>query len=445
MITRTAYSLLLYLLLPLILLRLLWRGLRAPAYRRRWRERFGFYAQPPSPPSSFKGDGVEVWLHAVSVGEFIAAIPLIRSLADELPLEQILVTTMTPTGSARVIETFGDQIQHCYLPYDFPGAVSRFLHHYSPSVAVVMETELWPNLFHQCKKQQIPLLLANVRLSQRSLQGYQNWIPRLAKEALQQVDWAAVQSESDCRRLIQLGLNPEKAEVTGSIKFDLTLPESLLIEGKQLRDQLGGNRPVWIAASTREGEEEYVLEAHQQVLQQIADVLLILVPRHPERFDGVFKQAQSVGFTVVRRSSGVLPPSLPSPCKGEGDKAFEVYLGDTMGEMLLLYAAADVAYVGGSLVPTGSHNMLEPAALGKPVLFGPHRFNFAEISQLLIDQGAAQEVLSAEELAEQVITLLQNPQHSAAMGARGKQVVEQNRGALQRLLSGIRVHLPELQ
>ncbi len=452
MITRATYSLLLYLLLPLIVIRLLWRGLQAPAYRHRWGERFGFYRnvkieadlciQPPSPLSSCKGEGVEVWLHAVSVGEFVAAIPLIRTLMEELPEEQILVTTMTPTGSARVLETFGAKVQHCYLPYDLPGAVSRFLNHYHPALAVVMETELWPNLFHQCGKQQIPLILANVRLSQRSLQGYQRWIPRLAKEALQQVSWAAVQSDADRDRLIQLGIDVEKATITGSIKFDMTLPESLPAEGKKLRDQLGGDRLVWIAASTREGEEGHVLEAHQQILQQTPDALLILVPRHPERFDGVFKQAQSAGFTVVRRSEN-LPPSRPSPLKGEGDQVFEIYLGDTMGEMLLLYAAADLAYVGGSLVPTGSHNMLEPAALGKPVLFGAHRFNFAEISQLLIDQGAAREVQNANELAEQVVDLLQNPQRSTEMGHQGARVVEQNRGALQRLLTGIRAHLPE--
>ncbi len=420
--SRITYSLLLYLLLPLILLRLIWRGVRAPAYRKHWGERFGLYSESQTP--------VQIWLHAVSVGEFVAAVPLIRQLMEEVEPAQILITTMTPTGSARVCAEFGDVVQHVYLPYDLPGAVIRFFDHFNPVVAVVMETELWPNLFHQCGKRQIPLVLANVRLSQRSLEGYQRWIPRLAKEALQQVNWAAVQDEADRDRLIKLGIDREKATVTGSIKFDITLPESLPAEGKQLRDQLGIERPIWIAASTREGEEGYVLQAHQLILQQIPDALLILVPRHPERFNAVAKQVNGNNLQLARRNKSEL-------C----DATIQVYLGDTMGEMLLLYAASDVAYVGGSLVPTGSHNMLEPAALGKPVLFGPHRFNFAEISQLLIDQGGAREVSDAAALAEQVAQLLQQPTLREQMGDAAQQVVEQNRGALQKLLAGIRQQL----
>ena len=438
MVTRTLYSLLLYLLLPLILMRLLWRGVKAPAYRRRWGERFALYRGEAS--------RVKVWIHTVSVGEFVATIPLIRALCEEIPAQQILVTTMTPTGSARVKETFGDQVQHVYLPYDLPDAVVRFLRHFHPTVALVMETELWSNLFHHCAARQIPLLLGNVRLSQRSLKGYQRWIPRLAREALQQVSWAAVQGEADRGRLIELGMNAGSTEVTGSIKFDLTLPESLQEQGVALREALGASRPVWIAASTREGEEGYILDAHRQVVQQMPDALLLLVPRHPERFDGVARQVQSTGFELARRSQDIYPHPSPPPARGRAlDSSIQVYLGDTMGEMLLLYAASDVTYVGGSLVPTGSHNMLEPAALGKPVLFGPHRFNFAEISQMLIDQGAACEVQDANKLAAQVIDLLQRPDRRAQMGAQGVRVVEQNRGALLKLLQGIKSHLPESQ
>jgi len=424
---RLTYSLLLYLSSPLILLRLLWRSLRAPAYRQRWRERFGLYRG--------RSPEVTVWLHAVSVGEFIAAIPLIRALKDEVPAGQILVTTMTPTGSARVQETFGAEVQHCYLPYDLPGAVSRFLHHFNPSMAIVMETEIWPNLFHGCGRQHISLLLANVRLSQRSLEGYQRWAGQLTAEALRHVQWAGVQSEADRKRLVELGAERQKVAVTGSIKFDLTLPQEIQQQGEQLRKIVAGERPVWIAASTREGEEQYVLEAHQQLLQQLPDLLLVLVPRHPERFSSVARQIESAGFELVRRSD---PHPSPPPERGRG----VVYLGDTMGEMLLLYAAADIAYVGGSLVPTGSHNMLEPAALGKPVLFGPHRFNFAEISQLLMDQGAAQEVTSAAELAVAVVELLQQPEKCRRQGLQGQRVVEQNRGALDRLFAEIRRYLP---
>jgi len=427
--SRITYSLLLYLLLPLTLLRLLWRGLRAPAYWKRWGERFGVYGR--GRPQ------IQLWFHAVSVGEFVAMVPLVRALMKEVSADQILVTTMTPTGSARVMAEFGDRIHHLYLPYDLPGAVRRFLNHFQPQLAIVMETELWPNLFHQCGQQQIPLLLANVRLSQHSFEGYQRWAEPLVKEALEQVSWAGLQGEADRNRLIKLGMNPEKAEVTGSIKFDLTLPESLGEQGKSLRNELGAQRPTWIAASTREGEEQYVLKAHQQILQQIPDALLILVPRHPERFNSVARQVESAGFQLVRRSD---PRPGPPPLRGR-EAVAEVYLGDTMGEMLLLYAASDVAYVGGSLVPTGSHNMLEPAALGKPVLFGPHRFNFAEISQMLIDQGAAQEVLDADQLAAAVIDLLQNPEKQQQQGRQGQRVVEQNRGALDRLLIGVRKYL----
>jgi 3-deoxy-D-manno-octulosonic-acid transferase len=419
---RSHYSLLLYLLLPLIVVKLLWRGMRSPDYLKRWGERFGLY----------RGDSpkIQVWLHAVSVGEFIAAVPLIRSLLEEIPADQLLITTTTPTGSARVKAEFGDALHHVYLPYDLPGAVRRFLRHYQPELGVVMETEIWPNLFHACSHQQTTLVLANVRLSQRSLEGYQRWAGQLAAEALQQVAWAAVQGEPDRQRLIELGIDVDKVQVTGSIKFDLTLPIDISQHGEALRSELGSERPVWIAASTREGEESQVLDAHRKLLQKIPDALLILVPRHPERFNAVAKQANAANLRMVRRSEG-------STCNGE----VQLYLGDTMGEMLLLYAASDVAFVGGSLVPTGSHNMLEPAALGKPVLFGPHRYNFAEISQLLIDQKAAQEVADSTVLSQVVVELLQNRELRLQQGGQGKAVVEQNRGALKRMSDKIQTLL----
>jgi len=415
---RKLYSSLLYLLIPTILLRAAWRGFSAPAYWWRWGERFGLY----------RGGGpkVDIWIHAVSVGEFIASVPLIRRLLESDPDNKILVTTTTPTGSARVGAEFGSEVHHVYIPYDLPGATRRFLRHFRPSLGVVMETEIWPNLFHYCGKYNIPLITANVRLSQRSLEGYQRWIPKLAKKALQNVTWATVQGGADAKRLITLGAEPDRVEVIGSIKFDLTLSDNIEQQGLELRNQLGISRPLWIAASTREGEEGYVLDAHLRLLEQIPNALLILVPRHPERFSAVAKLISSRGLGSVCRSSG-------QPC---GDEV-QVYLGDSMGEMLLLYSASDVAYVGGSLVPTGSHNMLEPAALGKPVLFGPHRFNFAEASQLLLDRGAAQEVTSADQLAGAVIDLLQNREKRQHMGAQGRRAVEQNRGALDRLMEGI--------
>ncbi|MBT3196771.1 MAG: 3-deoxy-D-manno-octulosonic acid transferase [Gammaproteobacteria bacterium] len=414
--SRKIYSLLFYLLLPALLLRLLWRGLRAPDYRQRWGERFGYY--------STSGRAVTLWIHCVSVGEFVAAIPLIRSCLTE---GEVLVTTMTPTGSARVRAEFGDQLQHVYLPYDLPAAVSRFLRQFSPSMGVVMETELWPNLFHGCRSAEIPLLLANVRLSQRSYEGYQRWVPGLVSEALCAVTWAALQSEADAQRLAALGMAEDKISVTGSIKFDLTLPAEVGVQGVALRETLGVERPIWIAASTREGEEEAVLMAHRALLRQLPDALLVLVPRHPERFNRVARQVEAAPFHLSRRALG-------EPCEA----GTEVYLADTMGEMMLLYSAVDIAYVGGSLVPTGAHNMLEPAALGKPVLFGPHRFNFAEISQLLINQGAALEVADAAMLTETLRTLFLHRERQQQMGQQGLRVVAQNRGALDKLLAGIR-------
>ncbi len=385
----------------------------------------GYYNAPSE-------SGELLWIHAASVGEVVAATPFIDSLRDLSPSVRILITTTTPTGADRVREIYGEEVDHAYLPYDLPRAVSRFFSHFHPVAGIIMETEIWPNLFHHCGKHNIPLVMANVRLSQRSLEGYQRWIPKLAKKALQNVTWAAAQGGGDAKRLITLGAEPDRVEAIGSIKFDLTLPEDIEHQGLELRDQLGNSRPIWIAASTREGEESYILEAHQSILQQIPDTLLILVPRHPERFNRVAGEAKAAGFQVVRRSRG--DDCVP---------AAQIYLGDTMGEMLLLYAAADVAYVGGSLVPTGSHNMLEPAALGKPVLFGPHRFNFSEISQLLIDQGAAEEVNSAVELAESVIMLLQTDERRRQMGWQGLRVVEQNRGALDHLLAGIQMCIPK--
>ena len=415
---RKLYSSIFYLLLPFILLRLIWRGFSAPAYWRRWGERFGLY----------RGESTEIalWIHAVSVGEFIASVPLIRRLLENSPKGKVLVTTTTPTGSARVKEEFSSGVRHVYLPYDLPGSTRRFLQHFRPSLGVVMETEIWPNLFQRCGRENISLILANVRLSQRSLEGYQRWIPKLAKSTLQNVTWAAVQGEADAKRLIALGAMSDRVTITGNIKFDMTLPDNIEQQGEELRGQLSSSRPIWIAASTREGEEGYVLDAHLRLLEQTPNALLILVPRHPERFSAVAKLISSRGLGSVRRSSG-------QPC---GDEV-QVYLGDSMGEMLLLYSAADVAYVGGSLVPTGSHNMLEPAALGKPVLFGPHRFNFAEASQLLLDRGAAQEVTSADQLAGAVIDLLQSSEKRQHMGAQGRRAVEQNRGALDRLMEGI--------
>ncbi len=415
---RTLYTLLFHLGLPLVLLRLLWRAWRAPAYSRRIGERFAF-GLPPLRPGG-------IWVHAVSVGESIAAAPMIRQLMARYPQLPITVTCMTPTGSERIQALFGDSVQHCYLPYDLPWAAARFLDRVQPKLAVVMETELWPNHIHQCARRGIPVALANARLSERSARGYARFArltaPMLAKQSL-----IAVQTEAEAERFRQLGARRECVEVTGSIKFNLTIDPVLLERAAALRAQWEARqRPLWIAASTHAGEDEIVLAAHRQLLARHPQALLILVPRHPERFAAVAELCRKEGFASVRRSQG--------EAVGAG---IDVLVGDTMGELLFLYALADVAFVGGSLVPNGGHNLLEPAALGKPVLSGPHLFNFLEIAAQLRDAGALREVSNAAELASAVDALWSDPAMIELMRNAGLDVLKANQGALERLLAGL--------
>lgn len=411
---RPLYSLILYLITPLALLRLAWRGLRAPDYRRRWPERFGFF------PAAVQGGAI--WIHAVSVGEFQAALPLIKALMARYPETRLAVTTTTPTGSARVKAALGDAVFHVYAPYDLPGAVRRFLGRVRPRAAIVMETELWPNLFHACRARDIPLILANARLSERSAAGYRR-IARLTSTTLGCITAIAAQGEADAQRLISLGADAARVRVTGNIKFDITLPADLPEQAAALRRDLGKARSVWIAASTHEGEDEVILEAHALVRQCLPDALLVIVPRHPERFAKVAQLTRKQGYGVVLRSE-------QRPCTG----TTAVFIGDSMGELMLFYAAADTAFVGGSLITRGGHNMLEPAALGLPVISGPHTFNFAQISHMLIEAGAARQVHDARELAEAVIDYLEDAGLRRSAGEKGRQIVAQNRGALQRLV-----------
>lgn len=415
---RTLYTLLLHLALPLIALRLYLRGRKAPAYRQRIAERFAFRLPPLQPGG--------IWVHAVSVGESIAAAPLIRALRERYPELPITVTCMTPTGSERIRALFGDTVQHCYLPYDLPWAAARFLRRLHPKLAVIMETELWPNHIHQCARRGIPTVLANARLSEKSTRGYARFAG-LTRPMLAEMSWIAAQTEAEAERFRQLGARPECVSVTGSIKFDLTIDPELKPRAQALRVGWGAtNRPVWIAASTHAGEDEIVLAAHRQFLQQQPDSLLILVPRHPERFDAVHVLCQREGFRTVRRSSG-------QPVAGDT----QVLLGDTMGELLFLYALADVAFVGGSLVPSGGHNLLEPAALGLPVLSGPHLFNFLEIAAQLREAGALVEVAGSEVLAGLLCRIFSAPALCQSMGCAGFDVLQANRGALGLLLEGV--------
>jgi len=421
-VRRAVYSLLWRLLTPLILLRLLWRGLRAPAYWRGWDQRFGIYRSPALTQPC-------LWLHAVSLGETQAAAPLIRALLLAYPQHPLLVTHMTPTGMQQARTLFGDQVLHAYLPYDFPGAVARFLRHYRPCLGLILETELWPNLFHACQTQQIPVLLINARLSARSAARYQRYLPVFIRQTLATVRAAAVQTAADAARLVSLGLDSSQITVTGNLKFDLSLSADLATQAEALRAQWQP-RPSWIAASTHEGEEEQVLRAFAAVRQQLPNCLLVLVPRHPERFNRVARLCEQAGYRLTRRSSG-------AACGADT----EIYLGDTMGELPVLYAACDVAFVGGSLVPVGGHNLLEPAALGIPVLTGPQLFNFEEIARCLCAQGGAQVVPNADALAVQLTQWLADPALRQTIGAQGQRMVAENRGALQRVLQLVAVYL----
>ena len=420
---RLLYSLLLYLALPLVLLRLWRRGRQNPAYRQRWGERLGRF---PAPTFAV----APIWLHAVSVGEVMAAAPLIRALRARYPDCPLVVTTTTPTGSDRLRALCGADVFHVYLPYDLPGAVRRFLGNIRPRLAVILETELWPNLFHHCAKRRIPLVIANARLSPRSAAGYAR-LASLVRTTLAKVSLIAAQGEGDAERFQALGADPGRLQVMGNLKFDQALAEDLPTRAQALRQQLGATRPVWVAGSTHEGEDEQVLAAFAQLRRSLPEALLVLVPRHPERFNKVAALVEQRGLSLARRSR-------QQPCTADT----AVYLGDTLGELPLFYAAADLAFVGGSLVATGGHNLLEPAAVGVPVLCGPHLFNFQEIGQALLEAGAVRKVMDEAELALLAEKLLRDGEKRASMGEAGRALVADNRGALERLLSLLGPYLP---
>ena len=415
---RTLYTLLFHFGLPLVALRLWWRARQAPAYAKRIGERFSL-SLPEVPPGG-------IWVHAVSVGESIAAAPMVRALLERHPQLPVTVTCMTPTGSERIRALFGEQVRHCYLPYDLPWAAARFLDRVRPRLAVIMETELWPNHIHACAVRGIPVALANARLSERSARGYARFAG-LTRPMLAELSWIAVQTEAEAERFHRLGARPECVSVTGSIKFDLRIDPQLPLAAAALREEWDATaRPLWIAASTHAGEDEIVLAAPRRLLEPRPDAMLILVPRHPERFAGVHELCRREGFATVRRSGG-------EPVA----RATQVLLGDTMGELLFLYALADIAFVGGSLVPNGGHNLLEPAALGKPVFAGPHLFNFLDIAAQLRDAGALLEVTDAGELCDGLTRLWAQPEVATAMATAGEKVLRNNQGALERLLAGL--------
>jgi 3-deoxy-D-manno-octulosonic-acid transferase len=410
------YIILFYSIVPLIILRLIWRGFKAKEYWYRWSERFGFYNN-----TILKSQNC-IWIHAVSVGEVHAAVPLIKLLLKNYPQQNILITNMTPTGSAQVKQIFAEQkrIINCYLPYDLPDAVNRFLNKTQPKLAIIMETELWSVLFHACKQKNIPIILANARLSARSAKKY-TYVKNFSQQLLSCINIIAVQNNIDAQRFIKLGAKPQNVNIIGSIKFDVTLADNLFTQAEILKNTWGNQRLVWIAASTHAGEEEIILDVFAKLKLKIPHILLILVPRHPERFKNVEKLCKKNDITICR--------SKNEKCNHQT----EIYLGDTMGELPLLYASSDIAFIGGSLVPVGGHNLLEPATLGIPSIIGEYSFNFAEIADNLITHNATIQIGSDKELLNILSKYLTNKKLRQQMGQNARLFIENNRGALNRL------------
>ncbi len=412
-VARFFYSILFHLLLPLVLLRLLWRARRAPDYLRRVHERFGFGI-----PAMQGG----LWVHAVSVGETLAAAPLINAWRREHPGQPVFVSTMTPTGSARVHALWGDKVRHAYAPYDLPWAWALFLRRVRPQVLVIMETELWPNMIHAARARGIPVLLANARLSARSARGYARagW---LARPMLAELSQVAAQDEDTASRFRTLGVADSCISTTGSLKFDITPPPDIEGRAHELHvDWHLAHRLVIVAASTHSGEDIPLLTAFAAIRARHKHALLILVPRHPERFENVAMLVRQKKFSMARRSRH-------EPVTD----AVAVVLGDTMGELMLWYALADIAFVGGSLVPVGGHNVLEPMALDVPTVSGPHVFNFQSITDELVAAGALQ-LVAAEDIARVCNGLLEHPEQANAQVVAARAVLQGNRGALQRQL-----------
>ncbi len=409
---RILYSVLFFLLTPFILLRLLWRSRKAPDYRLRWRERFACYAKPMP-------QGV-VWFHAVSVGEAEAVFPLIKRLQKNLPHSLILVTTTTPTGSARVKAVLAESVAHVYLPYDIPWVIKRFLRIFKPKLTIIMETELWPNLFHYCGINKIPLYVINARLSEKSSGGYRK-IPALIHPLLSNITQIAAQTQDDAQRFSTIGARPGQVTTVGNIKFDIDIPNAVIDSGKQLKAIEFKERFVWLVASTHKGEEQVFLDAYKALKPEIPELLLVIVPRHPERFAEVGDVCKQQ-LTIITRTSKKL-------CQPQTD----VYLADTMGELKMLYAATDVTFVGGSLVPVGGHNVLEPLAIGIPVIFGLYMASFKEIAEKVLACKAALQCGDKATLIQAMQLLYSDKQYRNTLINNGKAFVSANRGAIDKL------------
>lgn len=431
---RWIYTLLLSLLLPFALLKLVWRALRQPEYLRHVPERFGHYRLPrPQPPL--------IWLHAVSVGETRATAPLVALLRQRYPGHRILMTHTTPTGREAGEQLYGDSVLRCYLPYDLPGAMARFLDHFQPQAGLLMETELWFNLIAACERRGVPLLLVNARLSARSARGYAK-LGKLVADGLARLTRIAAQTEADAQRLRELGAR--NVTVSGNLKFDVTPPLDAPEQGAALRRLFGSARPVFLAASTRDGEEALVLDAMAGAA--VPGLLTVIVPRHPQRFNDVAALLEKRGIAFVRRSSllGTAPSTQSSPTRGASavDKDIQVVLGDSMGEMFIYYAACDLAFIGGSLLPLGGQNLIEACAMGKPVLIGPHTWNFEAVAESALAAGAALRVQDPQALGLQVRALLANGDKHAQMSAQALAFSSSHSGAAERVLAVVAAALP---
>jgi len=411
-VLRLIYTVLFFILLPGVLFRLYWRGLKIPEYKMRWRERLGVY-------ESRKRVENTVWIHAVSVGEAEAAFPLIKQIQNEFPKQNILVTTTTPSGSKRVSDVLGESVEHVYLPYDVPFIVERFLSQFSPKLALIMEKEMWPNLFIACGNRNIPLFIINARLSVRSAAAYKK-IPSLVSNALTPVSHILAQTPEDAINFIDIGASKEKLTVPGNLKFDTTIPFSVIEKGINLKNEIFPQRFVWIAASTHKGEDELLMITYKELKKTIPNLLLLLVPRHPERSLSVKRMIENDSDINVLMRSGAT-----KVCEPEVD----VYIADTIGELKMFYAAADISFMGGTLVPVGGHNILEPLAIGIPVIFGPYMENFKEIAEKVIQEQAAIQVSSLDELSEKLNFLYANKEYRELLVEKGRVFLDKNKGA----------------
>jgi 3-deoxy-D-manno-octulosonic-acid transferase len=420
---RFLYILIAYLIAPLWIGALALRGFRDQTHWRGFSQRFGLGAVVRAP---------SIWMHAVSVGEVQAAAPLIEALLKRFPDIPLVLTTVTPTGRVRAEAMFKQRVDVRFVPIDWPGSVQRFFQRVRPRLAIILETEIWPNLYHRCGRLGVPLVLASARISPRSVGSYRRLVG-LFRETLSHGIFIAAQSPEDAERFRSIGASPERTHVIGNIKFDFGYPPDIETRGHELRQMLGPHRPVWVAGSTHEKEEELLLAAHRQVRERFSNALLVLVPRHPPRFGEVATLLREQGTRHVRRTSAM--PVTPDT---------EVYLLDTLGELPPFYAAGDVAFVGGSLGvdDIGGHNLLEPAALSLPIIAGPHNFNSADVARMLGERGALRIVHDPRELAAVVGALLADPTARATMGAAARKTVDDNRGAVGRLMRFIEPLLP---